>query len=251
MKLIVQNLATNYLSEGKGKTILILHGWGDSINSFTNVVRLLSKNYNVVALDLPGFGGTEIPKSDWCILDYANFVKDFCNKLDIKPTYIIGHSMGGRVLIKLASKKLLNPEKIVLLSSAGIKESAKGKNLIIKLFSKPGKVLINSRILGRQGGSLRQKIYKKFGSEDYISSGQLKKTFINIINEDLVGDAINIKIPTLLIYGENDDQTPPLYGSKFNKAIDGSKLKIIAGRGHFIQLEDPIGLSDIMMDFFK
>jgi pimeloyl-ACP methyl ester carboxylesterase len=81
--------------------VLLLHGWGANLQTFDGLARPLAPTFRVVRLDLPGFGGTEQPPSDWHIADYAQFVSAFLQKLGVsQPACIIAHSFGGRVTIK-------------------------------------------------------------------------------------------------------------------------------------------------------
>src|SRR4051812_20826260 len=95
MKVIVEGLATEYLDEGEGQTILMLHGWSDTIHTFDPILRHITK-YRIIRVDLPGFGGSERPTSTWGVEEYARFVLAFCKKLECEPDVIMGHSFGGR-----------------------------------------------------------------------------------------------------------------------------------------------------------
>ena len=80
MKIIVQNLATEYRDEGSGKTLIFLHGWQSNLHTFDNLASPLKNYYRVVRLDLPGFGGSEMPKETWDLNKYILFVCDFIQK---------------------------------------------------------------------------------------------------------------------------------------------------------------------------
>ena len=97
MKIIVQNLATEYLDEGNGKVVLFLHGWQDNLHTFDSLASLLSPTWRIVRLDLPGFGKSEVPKETGELDNYVQFVKDFINKLDIHVYALVGHSFGGQL----------------------------------------------------------------------------------------------------------------------------------------------------------
>src|SRR6185436_3700921 len=99
MKSIVSGLATEHSENGVGPTILMLHGWGDSLHSFDILAQKL-QGYQIVRLDLPGFGNSELPRGIWDMERYAKFVKEFCEKMHIDPEFVVGHSFGGRILIK-------------------------------------------------------------------------------------------------------------------------------------------------------
>ena len=81
MQVIVDDLLTNYQqTSGKNLNILFIHGWADSIAGQKSFIDDISRIGNVLALDLPGFGTSQVPDRAFSLLDYAKFVRDFCDK---------------------------------------------------------------------------------------------------------------------------------------------------------------------------
>ena len=80
MQVVVDSLLTNYNRTGTGKTIVVLHGWGDNIVGIAPFLKGLSDHYDVVAMDVPGFGGTQAPETSWGLDEYAQFVQSFITK---------------------------------------------------------------------------------------------------------------------------------------------------------------------------
>lgn len=231
-KILVNGLLTTYTSVGKGPTVLLLHGWGDSHSTFYFIEQKLLTKYNLVAVDLPGFGGSDSPKESWSVSDYAKFVEDFCKKLDLSIYSVIGHSNGGAISIKAVSKGLLKPKKLVLLSSAGIRSTYNGRKKLIRLTAKVAKLPINL-LPSRAQKKIKKRAYKLLGSDLFVAE-HLQETFKKVVTDDVLADAANIKVDTLLVYGSLDTATPVSYGQKFHEAIKGSRLEIIEGAGHFV-----------------
>jgi pimeloyl-ACP methyl ester carboxylesterase len=101
----------NYFQQGKGDTtLLFLHGWCIDGTYWKNQVDYFSKNYNVYAIDLPGFGQSKAVRTNWTIEEYANDVTAFINTMNLKNVVIIGHSMAGEIMLQIA---LGNNSKIV------------------------------------------------------------------------------------------------------------------------------------------
>lgn len=248
MRKIIKNLDINYTKEGKGKTILMLHGWGSDLHTFDEITNKLSKNHEVVRFDFPGFGNSQTPKKDWNLENYVNFTKSFIDEMNIKPEIILGHSFGGRVIIKGSAQEILHSEKNILISSAGIYKGNKPKNMLTKITAKLGKLLtlIPPFIFWRE--KIRKIFYQKIDS-DYYDAGPMSKTFINIIKEDLKKYAKNIKTPTLLIWGENDNVTPVKDGKILKSLIKNSKLKTIKKSSHFVHKEKPSEVVKIIKEF--
>ena len=91
MRVIVNHLDTQYFDQGHGPLVLCLHGWGDQTRTFDDLASVLEPQYRVMRLDLPGFGGTQIPPADWSVADYVQFVAAFIDKLQLEPYSLIGH----------------------------------------------------------------------------------------------------------------------------------------------------------------
>src|SRR3990167_2426421 len=242
MKILINNLVTEYEdvypngeAGREGKTILMLHGWWRDMSDFDKITEILKNNYRVVRLDLPGFGGTEMPLKTWKLDDYVNFVKSFILKLEIKPEVLLGHSFGGRIIIKGVGENKLEAGKLVLVAAAGVKVDVFRKK-IFQLLAKIGDVVsfIPPLIFVRR--KLKNKFYKIIGS-DYLESGNLKEIFKAVVEEDLATFAKKIKKETLFIWGEKDMATPLKDGKLLHSLIANSKLEVIKDSGHFIHIE--------------
>jgi len=101
----------SYFQQGKGDiTLLFLHGWCIDGTYWKNQVDYFSKNYNVYAIDLPGFGKSKAERTNWTIEEYANDVTAFIDTMNLNNVVIIGHSMAGEIMLQTA---LSNNSKIV------------------------------------------------------------------------------------------------------------------------------------------
>jgi pimeloyl-ACP methyl ester carboxylesterase len=200
------------------KTLFFLHGWGCDGNIFMQTISDLQKFYQCVVLTFPPFGKSGASKEVWQLEDYSKIVFEVKNQLDIKNFGIICHSFGTRVAINY-SNCYNNVNVLVITGGAGIRPRRGIKYYFKVWFYKIFKKLLNT---------------KKYGSSDYKKlDGKMKKTFINIVNSHQNSNAKNIKIPTLLIYGDKDKQTPIYMAKKYNKLIKKSVLKIYKGADHF------------------
>ena len=128
MECQVKGLRVNYEVKGQGETVLLLHGWASSLQPYGALMEQLSAKYRVIAVDFPGMGNSEEPKEPWDVDGFADFVLAFLEQFAIKKLSLVGHSYGGRVIIKLANRQLpFAIDKIVLIDSAGIKPPASKK----------------------------------------------------------------------------------------------------------------------------
>jgi pimeloyl-ACP methyl ester carboxylesterase len=248
MNVVVDGLLTNYARTGSGKVVVILPGWGDTSVGWRAFQKQLSAHYDVVVLDLPGFGGTQAPEGAWGLDEYAIFVGKFVHKLDLGvPHAVIGHSNGGAIAQRGLRAGTITADRLVLLASAGIRNQNSGRTVALRVLAKVGNLgtmLLSSN--ARQ--KLRQRLYKSVGS-DLLVAEHMQPTFRKIIADDTQQDAAMIAVPTLLIYGDKDTATPPAYGQTFHKLIPSSKLEIVPGAGHFVHLEQPRAILKQIEDF--
>lgn len=248
MKVIVQNLAVEYRDEGSGTPVLFLHGWGDTLETFNTLSRSLSKNRRVVRVDLPGFGGSESPRNTWDVSAYIEFVSNFIRKLDINPDIIVGHSFGGRIILKGVSSGIFNPRKIILIASAGVSERRTAKNIFIRSGARLLKVLLYIPPFVFWKNHIRNIFYKKLGS-DYNTFDHLKDTFVKVIEEDLRVYVSHINIPTLIIWGSEDEATPLADGRLLHELIKKSELHVIDKAGHFVHKDNPDQVLEYIQNF--
>lgn len=248
MYITINNQNIYYQKLGQGKDLIMLHGWKQDVSTFHNVAEELKKHFKLWLIDLPGFGRSENPKSDFMVEDYAKIISEFIRENKISEPHLLGHSLGGRIGIKLAANHpdLLN--KLVLESSAGIKHEHDVLRLISFASAKVFNFLIPN--IGNFKKIIKHKFYKQVGS-DYDDAKELKATFINIINEDLTSDLTKISTPVLVIGGQKDTSVPPRDQRIMYRKIKHSKLEILDNVAHFPHLENPNKFMYFVKDFLN
>lgn len=231
----------------KKDTILILPGWGNTRSSFYNLINYFKNNYTIYIIDYPSFGNSPIPNKELTIYDYADLIYHFIKKEKINPI-IIAHSFGGRISSILIGKYNLKTEKLVLMDVAGIKRFNPKifiKQKIYKLLKK-----ITYLLPKIKQEYFRNKLLLLFGSTDYQNIPVvMKKTFKNIINEDLKKYYKNITTNTLIIWGEKDIDTPLKDAYFLKKNIKDSGLIIYENSRHFSYL-DKLYLTNLIINEF-
>lgn len=245
MEITIDGLRINYVDEGQGAEVLLLHGWGAPAQSYRLIIDHLSPRCRVVAPDLPGFGGSGEPEKPWSVDDYADFVIKFASAVGLSSPVLIGHSYGGRVIIKLMNRQSLpfTVPKIILIASAGIKPRRGLKYYLKVLPYKAAKRLFPA---------LAQKMRGKIGSTDYRSASPVMRgTMVLSINEDLTPLLPGIKPPTLLIWGEKDTATPLSDGRTMEKLIPNAGLVVLRDCGHFCFAERWGQFSRVLDSFIK
>ncbi len=248
MKITINNLETSYDIHGEsGPFVLVLPGWSAKKELYRPVADSISGKYRVILIDLPGFtGGTPEPPEPWGVDDYVGFVSAFIKALKIESLSIIGHSFGGRIIIKLMNRDDLPfvVEKLVLIDAAGIRHKVTGKAALKQKAFKVAKKFMSEKQL--------EEYKKTHGSADYRNATQLMRaTMVKAINEDLTDLIPGIKAETLLIWGTADTATPLSDGEYMESAIKGSGLVKLSGAGHFSFLDQPVIFDRVMKSYFN
>lgn len=247
----IAGLNINYIIEGQGQPIIVLHGWGASIDTVVPIVNALKDRYKVYAIDLPGFGESDEPLEAIDSFQYAEIVKRFIEEEKLSKVKLIGHSFGGKLSIILGSKYPELVEKIILVDSAGLIPK-RGIDYYVKVYGfKTLKLIYRSLFFWINDDKKMEKFYKKFGSDDYQdSNGIMRKILVKVVNEDLTPILKDIKAPTLLIWGDKDEATPLYMGKIMEKHIEGSGLVVLEGTGHYSYLDDYYKFKKVINSFF-
>lgn len=248
MKIDIDGQNVEYIKEGQGNNkILLLHGWGCNISTFNVITEYLKAFMEVYVIDFPGFGKSDELKEAWNVDEYTDLVQKFIEKLEIKEISLLGHSFGGRVIIKLVNRENLKFKinKIVMIDTAGIKHTPK-KTLKQRFY----KVVFP--IIKKISPKLLNKIKTKVGSQDYRNATPIMRdTLVKTVNEDLKDLIPNIKNSTLIIWGENDLATPYSDAVYLNEHIRDSGIVKIEGAGHYSFLENPYLVNKVLESFLK
>lgn len=249
----VNNLKIAEIAGGEGEPILLLHGWGANADLVWPLAeRLIPLGYCVHVIDLPGFGESDAPESPWGVVDYAKLVIAYLDAKEIEISHLFGHSFGGRISLVLGSQYASRFKKIVLANSAGIvTPKPLTRQLRLRMYKtlREGLSQFGAKKLAEQ---LRTAYNKRYGSTDYQQlDGLMRESFLKVVNQDLKGYAQQIERPTLLIWGDKDDDTPLSYGQTFEKLIPDAGLVVHKGAGHYSYLDRLPETVRIMDYFFK
>jgi pimeloyl-ACP methyl ester carboxylesterase len=251
-KILVKGVETNYKIGGKGEGFLILHGWNGSSDSWKKIIGVLETKYKVVCPDFPGFGKSQVPSTPWNLNDFVEWLNEFSEKVNLKNFFLLAHSFGGRVAIKFSIFYPEKVKKLILVSSAGIKQEWGLKEKIIFQISKIGNAIFSKNHFFRFKDGARNFFYRIARIKDYSKAkGVMKETMKKIVEEDLLPELSKIQKETLIIWGEKDKIIPLKYAFLFKEKIKNSKLEILPKIGHSPHLEDPEKLAEILISNLK
>ena len=230
-----------YEQTGQGQDVLMLHGWGCSSRHFAQIASALSSQFHVTVIDFPGFGQSSRPPAAWGVEEYAQMTADLMEGLHISPAHIIAHSFGARVAIYLAAHRPELVGKLILTGAAGIKKQPTPQQQKRTAEFKKKKALAEKigrlPLLGKLSAEIQDNLRKKYGSADYNAlDEEMRATFVKVISLDLSDLLKNIQASTLLIFGEQDTETPLWMGEKMEREIPDAGLVVFEGEDHFAYL---------------
>ncbi len=248
MQIQIDDISVHVEQVGNGPDVVLLHGWGYGLDLLMPLANRLAAKNRVTLIDLPGHGGTEEPKAPYTIEDFAKTVAKTLQHLGIKKAHFAGHSNGGRTIIALTRNYSHLIDRIALMDASGIRPK-RGARYYFKVYGyKFTKRLLKLPIFSQR---LREKYLSGRGSADYrVLSPVMKATFSNIVNEDLTDRLKNITASTILIWGQNDTDTPLYMGKLMNQYIKDSALIVYEGKGHYAFAEDMVKTAAVLSSFF-
>ncbi|MCD5375254.1 alpha/beta hydrolase [Candidatus Gracilibacteria bacterium] len=227
----------------KQGVLVFLHGWMQDGKSFEAIFEILEEqNIPYVSLDLPGFGGSALRHGDMSVEEYGDIAVEFIEKLGLLNPVLVGHSFGGRISIYLGSF-YKNVEKIVLIGAAGIAPKMNPMRLLVV---KIGKGIFSLPGLSGVGKNIK----KSVSASDYTGAGKMTQIYRNTISNDLQHYMQNITIPTLMVWGKEDDQVTVEEAKIMHKHMINSDLHVLEGT-HFIHQEKAQQVCSMILDFIK
>jgi pimeloyl-ACP methyl ester carboxylesterase len=236
-----------YIESGhKGENLMLLHGLFGALSNFEGIIKRFSDKYNVVVPILPIY---EMPIFEVSVVGLVNFVTKFVDYKGFDKVHLVGNSLGGHVAQLYA---LAHPERvasITLTGSSGLFESAfgtafpkRGDYEYIK--KKTCDTFFNPQV------ATKELVDEVFGIvNDRNKAIRVIATAKSAVRHNLGDKLNNIKVPTLLVWGKQDNVTPPFVGEKFHELIPNSRLYFIDECGHAPMMEKPEEFNNILEDF--
>jgi 2-hydroxy-6-oxonona-2,4-dienedioate hydrolase len=256
----VDNLHIRYIdTKSKGKSVLLIHGLGGSIESWINNIDILStKQLRVIAVDLPGFGSSDKPQINYTINFYTKFIAKFIDSLKISgPVSIVGSSLGGHIAAEVAIHYFKIVCKLVLVSPAGaLPISFRGTPALLKYTN-----ILKARTLQEVKRALSS-VDDNLVDENYaqvvyqkLSMPGAKEAFLSALRGSARSPRLNrrlhkIKAKTLLIWGKEDRIIPVKFIEPFIK-MKNCRLILLENSGHRPHVDKPATFNNAVADFIN
>lgn len=256
MEMTYQGLKVQYIEKGQGPLVVLFHGWGANKELFGPLIDTLAVQYRVVAPDTPGFGRSEEPTEPWSLADYCEFSRSFIEHVsgpEDTEVILAGHSHGGRTLIRLVGSGMMHRwavRKLILIDSAGIVHEKTPEQLRrIKRYQRGKKFLSLPPVKALFPNAL-ERLQSRSGSADYrAASPVMRRSMVQVVNEDVREYLPRIEAETLLIWGDQDQDTPLSDGRLMEQMVPGSGLAVLEGAGHFCFIDRQYQFLAVMRSF--
>ncbi len=247
-------LKLRYFECGEGEPLILIHGLGESIEGWTFQYDEFSKHFRVIALDLRGFGMSDVPESI-AVEDFARDVKNLMDYLGLDKANLLGLSMGGVVCLEFYRKYPGMVKSLILANTLHkLPEEAK------PMFEQRLKLLESSSDMSQ----IAEFIAEMSIHQDRKDLKDMVRTIIRKNNKEfytMVTAEIGrvnyesllpqIKVPTLVIVAEYDITTPPALGREIARLIPSSKIVEVRNSAHLAKLENPKEFNKYVVEFLK
>lgn len=211
------------------RAVVFLPGWRSPVDLFCSIAGDVP---NLLAINLPGWGGSEKPSTVWGLSEYAEFIGEFFKKMSLDNPILIGHSVGAAVAVEYL-RHGGRAQRLIIIGGAIIRERGWRLQLIMgasKLFRFLTPFLRKS---------WRRALAGNLISPDYVQAGEMSGIYQRLIKEDRQEAFRGLNLPIALIWGADDQDTPLAYAERLKKIQNSANLEIITQAGHYCFLDQP------------
>lgn len=243
---------------GRGKPVILLHGWLGSWNLWYNTMLSLGSLYRMYALDFSGFGESGKRQNTYLVQDYVNLVNQFMGQLGIESAPLVGHSMGGTVSLAVAIQYPKRAQKVIVVGSPIVGSSL---SLLLKIFGQRiAAWVVYKNLWGlKLGFRLLAPYYSRDPNWYSMMERDLSKTTLesflmsieSLRKTDLRLDLHHISIPVMGMYGDKDHVVHPKQWQTLLNGIPSARIERFSQAGHFIMLDEPDGFLSALHSFLS
>ncbi len=257
--LVTEQGIVHYETYGRGRPVLLLHGWLGSWALWRKSIEVLGGEFRTYALDFFGFGESTDRSQDFSITNFVLLVNEFMDRLGIVKAPLIGHSMGGTVSLSSAVRF---PERVVKVVVIGSPIQGASLNVLLKasgnqgfanlIWTFPNLVQLFLRgysyFVANDGRAMSQMI------SDDISKVTVNSFFQSIgtlHDTDLRNDIRDLNMPVMGMYGKKDIIVNPNQARVLSDCIPHARMDWYNDAGHFIMLDQPDRFHTSVIDFLN
>ena len=260
-----------YRMTGKGPVVLLIHGMAGSSRTWLEAMRILARDYTVIAPDLLGHGESAKPMGDYSLGAYASGLRDLLvGALGIESATLVGQSLGGGVAMQLAYQHPELCQRLVLVASGGLGREV---SWVLRALTLPGAEYLIPPLFpsfARRAGEKVMDFFRDRGvhaphlTEIWNAYASLTETpnrhaFVRTVRAviDPGGQTVSAldrlylaaAVPTMIVWGDRDDIIPVAHAHATHELVPHSRLEIFEGAGHFLHVEHPQRFAEVLGDF--
>jgi pimeloyl-ACP methyl ester carboxylesterase len=262
-----------YRVAGAGPAVLLLHGIGDSSQTWLELIPRLARDHTVIAPDLLGHGASDKPRADYAVAAYANGMRDLLGVLGVDRVTVVGHSLGGGVAMQFAYQFPERTERLVLVGAGGVGREV---NPLLRLLTLPGAELsltalrlpgvrrqlgLLARLAELTDTGLGEDVRDLLRVADSLDDATARRAFGRTLRAvvDWRGQVVTMLdrcylaqgMPTLLVWGGRDPVVPVRHALRAHQAMPGSRLVVFPEAGHFPFHSDPRRFEQVLRHFLR
>jgi pimeloyl-ACP methyl ester carboxylesterase len=240
--LVLQGGVVHYEYFGRGRPLVLLHGWLGSWRYWVPVMDALSEEYRVYAFDLWGFGDSDKSRDRYDLGSYVNLLDAFINELGIRgPVPLIGHALGASVAVAYACEHADDVDRIMAISLP------LGLDSVNQRLISGGGSFVN-RVLGRSQGETFDSVKSEFNR---AAPEAIEKSVRSVLRMDLRSTLRKLEIPLLLVYGEQDNVVTPRDASQYAGVNNSVRTMLFPQCRHFPMLDRSSQFNRLLQDFLR
>jgi pimeloyl-ACP methyl ester carboxylesterase len=263
----VKGVRMRYFIGGEGPPLVLVHGLGGTASNWTELAPLLAERHRVLVPDLPGHGGSGALPAVSGLEPFADRVALVAEREGMLPAPVVGHSLGGMVVLRLALRRPADVQALVLAGAAGLSIGGVWGRHLLSVFStvRPGRLAARYRGWVMRSRILRRLVFGFVSVADPVAltneavegflAGQLVHTDIGSAWQALRADDPRqeleaVRCPVLVLWGAEDVQLPLGDAFEYTRRLR-SRLRVIPGCGHLLIGEAPDACQRAIEDFLR
>jgi pimeloyl-ACP methyl ester carboxylesterase len=241
-----------YYDRGSGTPLVLVHGmFGDHLD-WSAVLESLAEQYRVIAIDLPGFGGSDKSADRYTADFFVEALESFFGTLDLHEAVLVGHSFGGLISALYAASHPERLRALALVSSAGMKEYSSAERALVEEHFSENNLLglrpeyvellfaMNFAQFTEARAAYLERQRNKLSCPDYkVYAHVLAECMAMAFEHPIVPVLINAKFPVLLLWGDRDVVFPLELAQAALEVLPQARLEIVSGAGHMLQMDQP------------
>ena len=256
--ILLQDGIIHYEVFGRGKPVILLHGWLGSWRYWMPTMEALAQDYRTYALDFWGFGDSDKPGDIYSIDDYIELVQDFMDGLGISDVALVGHSLGGVVALRIALEYPQRVTKLVLVDTPIQGTSLSGSLKLVRspfsrVLARPRTLIgLWMRALKRVSGDWTEMYDEIVEDTDKLDHAAVQQSVEHILEMDMSERLSQLYTHALVIYGERDEFVDPGQANLFaNGSVVTTQVIVLPGCRHFPFLDEPSKFNRLLQEFLR